>query len=61
MTNGKETYVGVRQVAQHLGVARSFVYKLVAEKKLPYYRVGQRFLFKISEIDAQLDRGMKYA
>lgn len=61
MTSGKEDFVNAKIVAQHLGVARSFVYQLVAEKKIPYYKVSQRFLFKISEIDGCLERDMRYA
>ena len=61
MTDGKEDYVGVKKIAQHLGIAKSFVYKLIAMKKVPYYKVGSRFLFKISEVDDTLGKNMRYA
>ena len=61
MTNGKEDFVGVKIIAQHMGVARSFVYKLVTEKRIPYYKVGQRYLFKLSEVDGCLEKDMRYA
>jgi len=61
MTQGKEDYVDVKTVAQHLGVARSFVYKLITEKRIPYYKVGGAFRFKISEVDGKMESEMKYA
>lgn len=61
MTNGKEDFVNVKLLAKHLGVAKSFIYKLITEKRLPYYRVGSKFLFKLSEVDLALEKEMRYA
>ena len=56
-----ENYINVKAVAQYLSVAKSFIYKLVSEKRIPYYRVGCRYLFKISEIDEFLRKEGRYA
>lgn len=56
-----EDYVGVKTMAAHLGVAKSYVYKLISERRLPYYRVGGRFLFKVSEVDLAMQKEMRYA
>ena len=57
----QEDYVDVKKVAQHLGVARSFIYKLIATRRIPYYRLGSKFLFKISEVETIMTKEMRYA
>lgn len=57
----QEGYVDVKRVALHLGVARSFVYKLIGERRIPYYKIGSKFLFKLSEVEAVLAKEMRYA
>ncbi len=61
MTQGKEDYVDVKTVAQHLNVARSFVYKLIDGRKIPYYKIGSSFRFKLSEVEEKMHTEMKYA
>lgn len=46
-----ERWVGVEDVAAHLGVAKDSVYRWIDEKGLPAHRVGRLFRFKLSEID----------
>lgn len=46
-----ERWVGVNNVAAHLGVARDSVYRWIDERGLPAHRVGRLFRFKLSEID----------
>jgi len=60
MTSGKEDFVDVKAVAQHLGVAKSFIYKLIDERKIPYYKIGSSFRFKMSEVDGKVQTEMKY-
>jgi excisionase family DNA binding protein len=47
----EERWVGVEDVATHLGVAKDSVYRWIEEKGLPAHRVGRLLRFKISEID----------
>jgi len=47
----EERWVGVEDVATHLGVAKDSVYRWIDEKGLPAHRVGRLFRFKLSEID----------
>lgn len=61
MTNGKEDFVSVKTLAEHLGVAKSFIYKLVSERRIPYYRISSKLLFKLSEVDLALEKEMRYA
>jgi excisionase family DNA binding protein len=46
-----EHWVGVDDVAAHLGVAKDSVYRWIEQRKLPARRVGRLFRFKLSEID----------
>jgi excisionase family DNA binding protein len=48
---GEERWVGVNDVAAHLGVAKDSVYRWIEERGLPGHRVGRLFRFKLSEID----------
>lgn len=47
----EERWVGVEDVATHLGVAKDSVYRWIDKKGLPAHRVGRLFRFKLSEID----------
>ena len=47
----EERWVGVDDVATHLGVAKDSVYRWIEERGLPAHRVGRLFRFKLSEID----------
>ena len=56
-----ERWVGVEDVAVHLGVAKDSVYRWIEERGLPAHRVGRLFRFKLSEIDdwVRQDTGRK--
>lgn len=47
----EERWVGVDDVAAHLGVAKDSVYRWIGQRNLPAHRVGRLFRFKLSEID----------
>lgn len=47
----EERWVGVQDVAKHLGVNKDSVYRWIEKMGLPAHRVGRLFRFKISEID----------
>jgi len=47
----EERWVGVEEVATHLGVAKDSVYRWVEAKGLPAHRVGRLLRFKLSEVD----------
>ncbi len=49
--DAEERWVGVDDVAAHLGVAKDSVYRWIEERGLPAHRVGRLFRFKLSEID----------
>ncbi len=56
-----EKYIDVKAMAAHLSVAKSFIYKLVSESRIPYYKIGSRYLFKLSEVESLMTKEMHYA
>ncbi|MGH7557896.1 MAG: excisionase family DNA-binding protein [Gemmatimonadota bacterium] len=48
----QERWVGVEEVAAHLGVTKDSVYRWVESKGLPAHRLGRLFRFRLSEIDS---------
>jgi excisionase family DNA binding protein len=47
----EERWVGVEDVASHIGVNKDSVYRWIEKKGLPAHRVGRLFRFKLSEVD----------
>ena len=56
MASSNEPWVRVREVAEHLGVSASWVHKAVQTDSIPARRVGRNVRFRLSEIDAWLER-----
>ena len=52
-----ERWVGVEDVAAHLGVAKDSVYRWVESKGLPARRVGRLLRFRLSEVDDWVETG----
>jgi excisionase family DNA binding protein len=53
----EERWVGVDDVAAHLGVSKDSVYRWIEARDLPARRVGRLLRFKLSEIDDWVRRG----
>jgi excisionase family DNA binding protein len=49
-----ENLLSLEQVAQYLNVDRFTVYRLLAQKQLPAFKVGNQWRFKRKMIDAWL-------
>ena len=52
-----EKWVNLEDVAKHLSISQDTVCTWIKEGKLPYYRAGKRYKFKISEIDEWVREG----
>lgn len=52
-----ERWVGVDDVAAHLGVGRDSIYRWVEKRGLPARKVGRLLRFKLSEVDAWVHAG----
>lgn len=52
-----EPWVSVDEVSAHLGVAKDTIYRWIENRGLPAHRVGRLWKFKLSEVDAWVERG----
>lgn len=52
-----EKWVNLEDIAIHLSMSEDTVRTWVKEGKLPFYRVGKRYKFKISEVDDWIRTG----
>lgn len=52
-----EKWVNLEDIAVHLSMSEDTVRTWVKENKLPFYRVGKRYKFKISEVDEWVREG----
>ena len=56
-TAAPEKWVNLEDIAVRLSMSEDTVRTWVKENKLPYYRAGKRYKFKISEIDEWIREG----
>lgn len=56
MSPTPQTLMTLEQVAKYLKVDKFTVYRLVAKKKLPGFKVGSQWRFKRAMIDAWLEQ-----
>jgi len=56
----RETLITVEQVAGYLSVDKFTVYRLIAQKEIPAFKVGNQWRFKRSLIDAWLMRNSNF-
>jgi len=54
----QEDLLTTEQVARYLKVDKFTIYRLVAQRKLPAYKVGNQWRFKREMIDAWLSKNM---
>ena len=52
----EEKLLSVDDVCEYLGIGRDTIYKWIAAKKLPAYRLGRLWKFKKKEVDKWIER-----
>ena len=52
-----ERWVNLEDIAVYLSMSEDTVRTWIKEGKLPFYRVGKRYKFKISEVDEWIRTG----
>jgi excisionase family DNA binding protein len=56
--NMAEKWVNLEDIAGHLSVSKDTIRTWMKEGKLPVYRAGKRYKFKISEVDDWVRNGL---
>lgn len=56
-----ENWVSMDTICKHLDCSRDTVKKMIKTKKLPAYKMGRQWKFKITEVDAWLANEYKSA
>jgi DNA binding domain, excisionase family len=52
-----EKWVNLEDIADHLSVSTDTVRNWIKDGKLPFYKAGKRYKFKISEVDTWVRSG----
>lgn len=52
-----ERWLSIDEISEHLGVKKDTIYKWVAKKKMPAYKVGRLLKFQIKEVDKWVRTG----
>ena len=55
--NVVEKWVNLDDRAKHLSVSKDTIRARIKAKKIPYYKAGKQYKFKISEIDDYVRNG----
>ncbi len=57
MTDFEDRYYSMPEICKYLGISRDSALKWIANKDMPAYKVGKKWKFKLSEIDAWVSNG----
>lgn len=52
-----EKWVNLKDIAEHLSISQDTVRTRIKEGKLPFYKAGKSYKFKISEVDEWVREG----
>ena len=57
MEQYNDSWVGIEEIANYLGVKVVTVRKLIKAEKIPCHKIGKQWKFKISEVDDWVKSG----
>lgn len=57
MSNINEKWVGINEVAEHIGVTAETIRNWIKKTDIPASKVGRQWKFKISEVDSWVKSG----
>ena len=52
-----ERWLGLEEIANHLGVSKETIRSWIKKKTIPYHKVGRQYKFKASEVDQWVESG----
>lgn len=57
MEQEHEKWVNLEDVAEYLSVSKDTIRVWIRDNKIPFYKAGKRYKFKISEVDDYVRNG----
>ena len=57
MTDFEDRYYSMPEICKYLGISRDSALKWIVNKDMPAHKVGKKWKFKLSEIDAWVNSG----
>ncbi len=55
--NEVERWMSLEEIAKHLGVSKDTIRAWIKKETIPYHKIGRKYKFRISEVDAWVDSG----
>ncbi len=52
-----ERWLGLEEIAKHLGISKETIRSWIRKETIPYHRVGRQYKFKASEVDQWVESG----
>ena len=52
-----DRWLSVEEIAAHLGVKRTSIYKWITRKNMPAHKLGKLWKFKVDEVDEWIRSG----
>lgn len=56
-TDNRDRWLSVAEIAAHLGVRSTTIYKWITRKRMPAHKAGRLWRFKVDEIDEWIRSG----
>lgn len=56
-TENRDRWLSVAEIAAHLGVRSTTIYKWITRKSMPAHKVGRLWKFKVDEVDEWVRSG----
>ena len=56
-----DTLLDIKETSSKLRISCSFLYQIVEQKRISFYRIGKRLLFSPSHIDSFLEQQLNKA
>ena len=56
-TGNRDRWLSVAEIAAHLGIRSTTVYKWITRKRMPAHKAGRLWKFRAAEVDAWIRSG----
>ena len=56
-SNHRDPWLSVEEIAAHLGVKPTSIYKWITRKGMPAHKLGKLWKFRVAEVDEWIESG----